>query len=273
MKHGVDERGLAMVDVGYDGDVADVLDVFGCVHPSMFARWWLLILISMAAFAADGGEGRIVGQVVDEAGAWLSGASVIVTPDGGGPPLFRTKAGPGGNFALEHVKPGAYVVRISSPGFRVERVHTTVSAGTAADLKSVALKIGNCDLPGVICDCFGVEGYDDTILARGHLFIKKGCGADLDAGKVICEKEAKADLLFGPGDGAGLYLRPLNGALITPLDTQTYGDKPVRIDGLGPGSDFWVRAASGHSYSHVILTADVDPDSAELDLWYVSRPR
>ena len=46
VEHGVDQCGLAMVDVGYDGDVADVLYVFGRgTHPTMFTRCGLLTLI------------------------------------------------------------------------------------------------------------------------------------------------------------------------------------------------------------------------------------
>jgi len=265
--------------VGYDGDVADVVYVFGqSTHSTMFTRCGLLTLICIASCAAQGGEGRIVGRVMDESCAAVGGALVQLTRDGGGPVLYSAEAASDGSFALQSVKPGVYTARVSSGGFRVRRVHEVVvpERGTL-DLRAVALRVRDCDAPGVDCDCFAVSEGDcvDTILRKGHMGITRRCGADLDAGRVVCDSGSNAELVLVPGDGASLYVRPANGAQMTPVDSNggPYSDRPVRIDGLGPGSDFWVRAANGHLYSHVIITADVDSGSAEVDFWYVNRPK
>jgi hypothetical protein len=220
----------------------------------------------------------VVGRVVDEECTVVGGALVQLTREGGGTVLYSAQAASDGGFSLQSVKSGVYAARLSSVGFRVRRVHEVVvpERGTV-DLRTVALRVQDCDAPGVNCDCFAQEehGCDDPIVRKGRLSITQRCGADLDAGKVTCDLASKVDLVLGPGEGTSLYLRPMGGARITPVDSTraSYSDKPIRIDGLGTGSDFWVRTAGGRSFSHLILTADVDSGSAYVDLWYVNRPR
>ena len=138
------------------------------------------------------------------------------------------------------------------------------------------MRIVDCDAPGVMCDSFGLDGpASDPKIKTGALLIRRGCGADLEAGTPTCGDEKKVDFLFESGEGAALWVRPVNGASITPVDTPhaPYSDRPFRIDGGDTGSDFWVRTASGHVYSHLILTADVDADSRELSLHFANRAR
>ena len=128
----------------------------------------------------------------------------------------------------------------------------------------------------MMCDCVGSKAEcAESIVKRGYLVVKRGCGADLDAGKATCGNNSNADFVISTGEGTSLYLRPLDGTQITPLNSSDglYADEGIRMDGLGPGNDFWIRTAGGRVYSHVFTTDEVEPDSTEIKLWYVNRPR
>ena len=270
-----------MIDVGYDGDVADVLYVFGQVtHFTMFTRCGLLTLICIASCAGQGDDERIVGHVKDRSGGGLT-AFVRLTPDDGGPTLVRSRADRHGDFTLEHIKPGVYAVRMWLQGFREKAVHgVVVPLAGSVKLGSILLEISSCDGPGTNCDCAGSKAQCADSVVRGtYLVVKQGCGADLDAGKATCGNDTKTDFLTSSGEGNALYLRPTNGTLITPLNSTNanccdaaYADKPLRIDGLGPGNDFCVLTTKQRS-SHVFTADDVEPDSVEIKLWFVNRPR
>jgi hypothetical protein len=233
------------------------------------------MLISAALFAADDDGGRIVGQVVQQPCAPVSGALVRVGPDGGGPTLYRTQSAPDGHFALEHVKPDTYAVRISKYGHGQIRLESVVVATNGGiDLGRTWLDQLNCDAPGAHCGCVG-DGCHD-VLRDGGLSVKLSCSADLESGVAACDNGSRADIRFIRGEGNSLYVRPVNGATIAPVSAfeardSHFSNEPIRIDGTSAGASFWVHTAGGHSYSHLTLTSDVEPDSAELELWYVNR--
>lgn len=244
----------------------------------MVTRGLFLILIAAELFATNGADGRIVGRVTIEPCAPLGGALVWIAPDGGGPTVDSVESAPDGRFVLEHVKPGVYKVRAAKDGYyRESKLHgVVVSARATVDLGRVWLMHGDCDDPNVHCGCVG-DACRDDVSRKGRLLIKRGCGADLDAGVAVCDADSKTDIRFSPGEGKSLYIRPTNGASMAPVDgfdarISEFSARPVRVDGLSPGASLWVHTASGHSYSHLVVTEDLEPDSAEIDLWYVNGP-
>jgi hypothetical protein len=253
----------------------------------MFALCRLLIVLAAStALASDGDDGRITGRIFDYSiqdqgavGAPLPGAIVRLTPVDGGPTLARTRAGRDGYFVLDGVKPGTYAVRMWLQGWREKAVRVDVRQRDPVDVGTVRLDVA-FDEPGVMVDC-----PDPTcgILSSGHVDLRRECTIDLDAGTSACGPETgarkKAGLVLISGEGASLWLRPVNGALMTvPKPGQsdcngaTYANRAIRIDGLGPGNDFCVITGK-RRLSHVFFADYVEPDSVQIKLWYGNRRR
>ena len=73
------------------------------------------------------------------------------------------------------------------------------------------------------------------------------------------------------GDRDGIYLVPRNGAAVSAMNSEArFGEPRLRLDGLGPGFDLWLRTRRGH-VSHIFLTDDIEPTTKEVTLWYVTR--
>ena len=108
-------------------------------------RWWricglalvLLIALSLAApptHAQDGSTGAIRGRVEDISGARIAGAQVSASNDDNGT-VRRTLADAKGNFAAQLLPPGAYTVRVTSPGMQTELQNSIrVELGTATEV-------------------------------------------------------------------------------------------------------------------------------------------
>ena len=236
------------------------------------------MLVAATLPAAD--SGGITGRVVDELCASAGGAIVRVLPEKGRP-VASAEAGADGRFVLEHIKPGAYALRISSGGFYDRKVYgVVVSAGRATDVGSVALRATDCDAPGSGCQ-YQCDPSDEAatcngpVVKKGRLVIRRGCSADFETGNSGCDNSSRDDVILRPGEGNSLYLHPVNGAQIATADSGAAGftEKPMRIDGLVTGADFWVRTAAGHLYSHVIVIADFEAGAAGLDVSYANRRR
>ena len=83
-------------------------------------RGWTLVawiwLAAAAAAAAQVGSGSLVGDVVDEAGAAVAGATVTTTATGTG--VSRTTStNADGRYVVAGLAPGGYAVRVELPGF------------------------------------------------------------------------------------------------------------------------------------------------------------
>jgi len=262
-----------MIDVGYDGDVADVVYVFGqSTHSTMFTRCGLLTLICIASCAGQEGEGRIVGRVFDQSGednsgAPLPGAVVLLTPDDGRPTLQRVLADARGQFVLDNVKPGIYAVRMWAPCLREKAAHgIVVTSRDTVDEGTVRLEFAaGCSLKHMFVDA--------------RRIVELGCGLDLDPGRSRCDRNSKADLQFVRGQEGALYLRPLNGALMALPGTTNescqagcicakYSDTPMRLDGFAHNRGLCVLTHK-RRFAQVFASEEAEPGSVELVLWYV----
>src|SRR2546428_609883 len=96
--------------------------------------------ITAEPLAIDGlRELRVHGVVVDESGAALPGATVVLTRDGGSP--RETTSDPTGNFAFANVGPGQYRVRVELTGFQPADLPLVVGSSEPPSMP-VRLKIG-----------------------------------------------------------------------------------------------------------------------------------
>ncbi|MBP7778221.1 MAG: TonB-dependent receptor [Acidobacteria bacterium] len=99
---------------------------------------------SVASATGQSGSGGIVGQVVDEAGAPVPGATVVVTSVATGS-ARTTLTDRDGTFAVPGVGPGTYRVRIALAGFRpLVRDGIGVATGDAVRVDGVLI-VGGVD--------------------------------------------------------------------------------------------------------------------------------
>jgi Carboxypeptidase regulatory-like domain len=227
-------------------------------------------------------QARIRGRVEDSAMEHLPNAVVRLIPKDSTSTKYRLAGDSAGMFASSDIAPGMYTLGISLRGFRERFVRdVALAAGQIKDVGPIVLDFAGCDAPGVSCD----SGKPSSILASGYFSLHRSCGADLDLDRdsVACPQAGKTmptrlrnriDLWFSDNKD-GVYLTPGNGASISPpnpdkgCEEAKYDKTPVRIDGLGAGSDLCVRTSDGRS-SHVFITSEVTADPI-LKLWHVTR--
>ena len=93
----------------------------------------LLILSAMSAFAQQS-SGSLRGQVVDEFGGLILGATVTVTDANGVEKTAVTDSE--GRYAVTGLAPGKYVVKAIAPGFALlENTEVEIGAGKREELK------------------------------------------------------------------------------------------------------------------------------------------
>lgn len=95
-----------------------------------------VLLVSGGAAQAQAGDGRLQGVVRDSSGAALPGATVTLTPQGGGAAQVAT-AGADGSYAFTALVAGSYTVSVELAGFRkavVKDVAVSAGAGASADV-------------------------------------------------------------------------------------------------------------------------------------------
>jgi hypothetical protein len=197
---------------------------------------------------------------------------------------YETTGDAQGQFRLEKVEPGLYVVDISVQGFRDKTlliVH--VAPGQRLDLGVLRLAIPRCSAPGVICDDFGLSVYNDPIHAQGAIKIPELCAVDIDEGKLVCNvgldgrgadqprPDLDSDFWVRIGASGEVYLTPRNGARLAlnpPTEwsksgciSASYSSKEVQINGLPRGSRICIRT-SRDRYAQIEFF-DVVPSGAE----------
>src|SRR5688500_16690099 len=84
----------------------------------------LVCLVSTIVVATQN-RGELVGKVIDNAGAVLPGASVVLT----GPDRRTTTTNERGEFTFVALQPGQYLVVAELPGFRTTRANVTIVTG------------------------------------------------------------------------------------------------------------------------------------------------
>src|SRR5262245_19645060 len=100
----------------------------------------LMSFMALATFAQGDIQtrGSIRGTGADPGGALVTGATVTIT----GPTGERTvQTSADGTFEIANLLPGAYVVKITNPGFKTTSTNTTVFIGRASNL-DIKLEVG-----------------------------------------------------------------------------------------------------------------------------------
>jgi hypothetical protein len=100
--------------------------------------WIVLVtLLSLPAFANDGGHGNVAGRVLDQTGRPLAGVSVeLVSAD----TTLTTTSALDGTFRFEHVRPGAAELTLRLVNFTLLR-RVTVSAARVSWVGDLAMML------------------------------------------------------------------------------------------------------------------------------------
>src|SRR6185295_723359 len=107
----------------------------------MTNRWgWFLIAMLFVPVCAAAQTRTLAGTVVDDSGAALPGAVVVVTPAGGGNPR-ETVTDAAGHFAFPNVESGAARLRADLAGFQATEMNVKVAADGKTDV-TVKMKVG-----------------------------------------------------------------------------------------------------------------------------------
>jgi hypothetical protein len=87
------------------------------VKTATLALVGFLLLSSVLLFSQGGATGTILGTVLDNSGAVVSGATVTVTNLGTGV-INHTKTGTSGDYTVPFLQPGIYKVAVEAQGFQ-----------------------------------------------------------------------------------------------------------------------------------------------------------
>jgi hypothetical protein len=179
----------------------------------------LLLIIVCCAVVAFGqqGAGSLKGQVSDEFGGVIVGASVVAVNANG---VEKTAATNGeGTFVLNGLAPGKYTVRITAPGFATyENAEVELAAGKTQPL-NVTLKVTiDQQKVTVPADTVGVNTEPENNI--GAIVLK---GADLeslpdDPDDLAAALQALAGPSAGP-NGGQIYVDGFTGGRLPPLST------------------------------------------------------
>jgi len=197
---------------------------------------------------------------------------------------YETTGDAQGQFRLEKVEPGLYIVSVAVQGFNDKTLsNVRIAPGQQLDLGVFRLELAGCNAPGVICDDVGLSVYNDPIHAQGTIKIPQLCAVDIDEGKSVCTVEldgrgtiprtadSDSDFWIRIGARGEVYLTPRNGTRLS-LNPPTqwgksgcvaasYSSKDVQINGLPIGSRVCIRT-NRDRYAQVAFF-DVIPAGAE----------
>jgi len=179
----------------------------------------LLLILVLCAGAALGqqGKGTLKGQVSDEFGGVIVGASVIAVDPSGVEKTVTTNGD--GNFVINGLAPGKYTVRVTAPGFATyESANVELLAGRSQELK-VTLTV-TIEQQKVTVSADGAAVNTDPENNIGAIILK---GADLDSLPDDPDDLAAAlQALAGPGagpNGGQIYVDGFTGGRLPPLST------------------------------------------------------
>jgi TonB-dependent receptor len=91
----------------------------------------MLILIFSVGASAQGSKGVIRGHVTDASGGTLVGAEVVLKPSG-----TTVVSDAQGQFLINNLDPGTYLLEVSYIGFTTAKVDAVVTAGQAANINT-----------------------------------------------------------------------------------------------------------------------------------------
>ncbi|MCU1259771.1 MAG: hypothetical protein JWO80_2656 [Bryobacterales bacterium] len=234
-------------------------------------------------------DGRIRGEVVDHKSASIPNATIRVMLGTTGSTRYRVRGRSDGSFHLNGIQPGTYTVALSVHGFREKFVdNVVVNTGREVDLGRLPLQLAGCDAPWIICDSISTEPAPNTTVVHGEIKLPLECSVDIDKGKLLCPAvrggpspaspttDHSSDFRLHVGSDHHLYLEPQNSArLAEPNSAEAdcggaiFLDRSIRVNGLGPGSDLCVRSSEGR-YAHIFFTGEVQPDSRQIEVYYVT---
>ena len=185
----------------------------------MSMRPYRLILLSLVVFAAEGFaqtvSGTIAGHVVDQQGATVVNATVVVVdPDKG--VRAEMKTGQQGDFSFSALQPGTYNVTIEAPGFKkIARSDLSLNANDRLSLGDIAMEVGavteTIEVSGqaAILQTQSVE-RSDTITGRQMANIQVNGRNPLDLAKLVPGVVSTAN--FSVGGVGGLSGLQVNGS-------------------------------------------------------------
>src|SRR5262245_19539444 len=196
-----------------------------------------ILLVSGVAFGQQG-RGSLKGQVSDEFGGVIVGATVVVT-DAKGATKTATTNGEGG-YSIVGLAPGKYAVQVSATGFATyDNAEVDVTAGKSEPL-NVTLKVTiEQQKVTVSADATGVNTDPENNV--GAIVLK---GTDLeslpdDPDDLAAALQALAGPAAGP-NGGQIYIDGFSGGRLPPLSSI----REVRIN-ANPFSAEYDRPGSG----------------------------
>lgn len=179
----------------------------------------LLLILVLCAGTAMGqqGKGTLKGQVSDEFGGVIVGATVVAVDQSGVEKTAPTNGD--GNFVINGLAPGKYAVRVKSPGFaNYENADVELVAGRSQTL-NVTLKV-TIEQQKVTVSADGPGVNTDPENNLGAIVLK---GADLESLPDDPDDLAAAlQALAGPGagpNGGQIYIDGFSGGRLPALST------------------------------------------------------
>jgi hypothetical protein len=232
----------------------------GFIAHRLALKFLLALSIAGCAFAG----GALTGTVVDESGAGIPKAAVLLVPDSDRVAKYQTVTDDNGRFEIAQIVPGEYLVRGVFRPFRGTAARVLIKDNEKSAMKLV-LKLPNCDDPGVFCDTCMVLLIGQTCdykepLVLVRLDLSPNCAADLDTGRSRCDGIEQSDLKLET-EGGKVFLVLLNGAKLC-----DGAEKRLRIDGFGQGNEWCVITDKNNRSNVQIAQSSVDPGMTNVRL-------
>jgi hypothetical protein len=197
-----------------------------------FGSVLLVVVLCQSIGVAQTTFSSIVGTVVDDTGADVPGATVIITNEGTAL-SFTTSTAPDGNYSVEKLLPGTYMFAVSKPGFeKVVNRNLVLQAQKSLRL-DITLKVGSVTTQ---VDVVGKAPVVET--ESGELSFTRS-SLELDVLPVITPPGGLNSSTFATNDplnyvfslpGAGIA-RPGSAGKLT-IDGSVEGNTMVRVDGI-----------------------------------------
>lgn len=238
-----------------------------------------LAFLGVALFSPGASPGIVIrGRVVDPAGAAIAGASVRVLDETSRDTINTAVSGSDGNFSIDGLAAGSYVVVVSARGFQEKQVRVDQPQDGTSVLPAVRLAVLDCDAPQVNCDVFTTGDYTDPhpVIFRRDLTVNANHAVDLQDGQLVPRASAEADIRVDSAGGA-LFLVPLHKAAFTASGAEgscgkTRNQDPMRIDGLGPEVEIVVLTRHKQC-SRLFVTGMIPAGAEQATFHIVTRSR